>query len=396
MGASGRAYAQYTYIKILKCMKIGIDARMYGKGFGLARYVEELIHGLEKSSGDFEYVLFMKPEGRKDYQARGGKYEVVEAPFHWYGWEEQIKFSSRIKKTKLDLMHFPHWNVPVIYHDPYIVTIHDLTMFHFPRYEASTKSKPVYWVKDKAHRFVVGHAARHAKSIIATSEFTKSDIMRTLSTSPDKISVVYQAPYTQTVKEASGSFERIQNVYNLNKKYILYVGAAYPHKNLIRLLNAWKIISDELRDYELILVGKQDNFYTKIENHIKEKQIANVRLLGFVEDTELGALYAHASLFVYPSLYEGFGLPPLEALSYGVPVVASSAASIPEVLGEAAYFVDPLSVEAIGEGIQRVLGSDDIIHELKVKGRAQRTFFSEHSFIEATLKVYTEAVLKLK
>lgn len=369
-------------------MKIAIDARMYGKGFGLARYVESLVHGLEQYPSDFSYTLYMKPESIDGYRKAGGALEVIEAPFGWYGWEEQTKFLSVIYKGNHDLMHFPHWNVPVLYRRTYIVTIHDLIMFHFPRYEATTRSYPVYWIKDKVHRLVVKHVARRAQEIITTSQFTKNDIVSALGVTEEKIKVIYQAPHKESVEIKT--WEELQLQYKIQRPYLLYVGAAYPHKNLKRLVDAWKIVQENFPDHELILVGKPNAFYTDLKEYIQKNVIQHIRMLGFVEDEKLPLLYAHARAVVFPSLYEGFGLPPLEAIMAGTPVIASSAASLPEILGEAAYYVNPEDIEHIAQGISSVIGNEDIRLELIYQGRLHIQRFSAESFVKNTLGVYKD------
>ncbi|HRH23142.1 MAG TPA: glycosyltransferase family 1 protein [Candidatus Magasanikbacteria bacterium] len=369
--------------------KIAIDARMYGKGFGLARYIESLVHGLQNSESEFSYVLYLKPEEVKNYRDNEGKFEVIEAPFHWYGWEEQTSFLSLLNKGTHDLVHFPHWNVPVGYHRPYVVTIHDLIMFHFPRYEATTRSRPVFLLKDKVHRLVVRHAARRAARVITTSEFTKKDIVETLHIPEEKISVAYQAPYNNTKSVQDWKF--VESKLHIEKPYVLYVGAAYPHKNLERLVDAWRQASEHIPDHELILVGTKNMWYEKIEARIVDRNIPHVRLLGFVEDNELTELYRHARTVVFPSLYEGFGLPALEAMSMGTPVLASSTGSLPEVLGEAAYYVDPMSTDQIAHGLVDMIQNPDIQTELKIKGREQVQLFSSDVFIKKALSIYEKA-----
>ncbi len=371
-------------------MKIALDARMYGKGFGLARYVESLVHGLEKYPSDFSYTLYLKPESIEAYRSAGGTLEVIEAPFHWYGIEEQTKFLSIIKKGNHDLMHFPHWNIPILYHRPFVVTIHDLTMFHFPRYEATTRSYPIFWLKDKVHRYVVKHAVHHAKQIIATSQFTASDIISSLHADTKKISVVYQAPSVSNTESAQ--WEEVQKRFSLINPYVLYVGAAYPHKNLKRLLEAWKIVLERFPDHELVLVGNQSVCYTDLEVYIQQMNIPQVRYVGFVEDENLGLWYGHAAAVVFPSLYEGFGLPPLEAISHNTPVIASNASCLPEILGEAAYYVDPTHPEHMAQGIIDVLANDEIRSELKRAGRVQSQLFSSELFIQNTIAVYKKIV----
>ena len=320
-------------------MRIGIDARMYGGGYGLGRYIEQFLFHLEAADATNEYVIFVLPEFADRLQFQSDKITMKSLDIPWYGWREQLFFKKHIRKAQVDLMYFPHWNIPLMYRDPFIVTIHDLTMYHFPRPEATTKGPIVHWFKDKAHRLVVRHAVKRSKTIIAPTQFTKQDIMQTLGVPAGKIHVVNEG-VDITISEKDGDWEQLKQLHTIEKPYVLYVGSAYPHKNVAGLLASWEIMQQQYaEDIELLLVGKRTPFWERLLPAI-EKQ-SNVRYLGFQDDAALMQLYAHASLFVFPSLYEGFGLPPLEAMSHGVPVVSSNRSCLPEVLGEGALYADP-------------------------------------------------------
>lgn len=195
-------------------MKIGIDARMMGKGFGLARYTEQLVLYLEKLDDLNEYVLFVRSDELRINNKELGHIKLVIADISWYSWKEQLKFKSIIKKEKVDLMHFPHWNVPLFYNDSFVVTVHDLTMYHFPRPEATTLGPVKFWLKDRAHRLALHHAVKKAEHVLVTSEFTKQDIHETLGVPKEKMTVTYQAPFSHK--------EQITN----NKKQI-FVGKVF-------------------------------------------------------------------------------------------------------------------------------------------------------------------------
>ncbi|PIZ95220.1 MAG: hypothetical protein COX81_01330 [Candidatus Magasanikbacteria bacterium CG_4_10_14_0_2_um_filter_37_12] len=368
-------------------MKIGIDARMLGKGFGLARYVEQLIGGLLDSDSENEYVIFLREESfvqkttdHRPQTTNNVKYVLVD--IDWYSFEEQIKFTNIIKKEKVDLMHFPHWNVPLFYNDPFVVTIHDLIMYHYPRPEATTLGPIKFWLKDKMHRVIVNHAVKKAQHVLVTSDFTKYDVHETLGVNLDKMTVVYQAPFERITKT------KVLDKYNIKEPYVLYVGAAYPHKNLERLLQAWKIFcEDHDNGYQLIFVGKEDYFYKKLVTSYK-LLVTNFKYLGFVSDLELEELYDNAKLFVFPSLYEGFGLPPLEAMSHGVPVVASSSTCLPEVLGEGSLYFDPENVEQMAGTIYIGLTNEDIRSTLRQNAKHELLRYSSSRFIALILERY--------
>ena len=320
-------------------MKIGIDARLWGpSNGGLGRYVAELVAALQILDRKHEYVIFLR---RNNFSAcpldlAAPNFTKVVADIPWYGWKEQLALTPLIKRARVDLMHFPHWNVPFSYHDPFVVTVHDLIMYHYPRAEASTLGPVGYWCKDKAARLVIRHAVRGARRILTTSEFTRRDIHETLGVPSGKMTVAYQAPATFRSPDAGASFSA-PAARSAEMPYVLYVGSAYPHKNLSGLLRAWQIFSKKRgASWRLVLAGREDFFYRQLKESAAAKALPNLEMLGFVSDRELPALYANASAYVFPSLYEGFGLPPLEAMRYGVPVAAADRACLPEVLGDAA------------------------------------------------------------
>ncbi|MBP9760753.1 MAG: glycosyltransferase family 4 protein [Candidatus Magasanikbacteria bacterium] len=367
-------------------MTIGIDARMLGKGFGLARYVEQLLIHLFAIDHTNTYVLFVQKSTvflevgiQLPASAR-----IVECTIPWYSFKEQVSFSHIIKKEQVDLMHFPHWNVPLLYNDPFIVTIHDLIMYHFPRPEATTLGPAKFWLKDKVHRQVVKHAVNKAKHSIVTSEFTKHDVHTTLGVPHNRMTVTYQAPFP--ISSSPLPKETIHR-YGIYKPYILYVGAAYPHKNIETLVDAWQQYVEEYGDtYNLVLAGKKNYFYERLLSRIGD--VPSITFTDFVEDDVLDVLYREAHAFVFPSLYEGFGLPPLEAIARGIPVLASSHTCLPEVLGEAALYVDAQSTEQLVSGIHTILTDEYVRSSLMQQGREELKRYSWQRLAEETYGVY--------
>ncbi|MFZ2190192.1 MAG: glycosyltransferase family 1 protein [Candidatus Magasanikiibacteriota bacterium] len=395
-------------------MKIGIDARMMGsKQAGLGRYVEQLVLGLLEQDKENEYVLFTNngntpclPATADTPLKRG--FKIVEANIPWYSWQEQTKFKKIIDREKIDLMHFPHWNVPLFYNKPFVVTVHDLIMYHYPRQEASTHGPFVYWLKDLGHRLVLNHAVQKAKHIIVTSEFTKQDLHQTLGVSLEKMTVTYQAPFQNTIHDSHNTTQVLKK-NNVEKPYVLYVGNAYPHKNLEGLLKSWKIFNEKYgNEYQLVLVGKKNFFYERL---LKDQKIerskdqeeksgfsdlpifrSSIIFTDYVTDNELSQLYVNASLYVFPSLYEGFGLPPLEAQQYNVPVVSSSASCLPEILGESALYFDPENYEQMAEVIYTGLTNEDMRFELRQNARENLKRFNLNNMISQTLLIYNNIV----
>jgi glycosyltransferase involved in cell wall biosynthesis len=372
-------------------MRIGIDARMLGSGFGLARYVEQLVLHLQKIDKENEYVLFLKKENFDFVKIDNTNFKKVIADIPWYSFQEQISLKKIIDKEKVNIMHFPHWNVPFFCSVPYIVTIHDLIMFHFPRPEATTLGPLKFWIKDKAHRLIIKRAVKKSKHIIVTSEFTKHDLNKTLGVPLEKMTTTYQAPFT-TVNNLQLTFdsEEVLDKFGIKKPFVLYVGSAYPHKNLKGLLKAWDLFQNKFEnEFQLVLVGKDDYFYKKLkESEVFISLGKKVVHTGFVSDKDLCSVYKNASLYVFPSFYEGFGLPPLEAMSYGIPVASSSATCLPEVLGEGALYFDPENYEQIADTVHAGLTNEDLRFEIKSKIRQELLRYSFDNLAKQTLGVY--------
>ncbi len=358
---------------------------MLGSGFGLARYTQQLVRHLLETDLENQYILFFRNSNIKEFKGDDNRnVKIVIADIPWYSLAEQVKFKKIIKKEEIALMHFTHWNVPLFYNDPFVVTVHDLIMYHYPRPEATTLGPIKFWIKDKLHRIVLNHAVKKAKHIIVTSEFTKQDVHETLGVELEKMTVTYQAPFEQGYKDTR--IQGYKSDFGITKPYVLCVGAAYPHKNLEGLLQAWKLVQEKSDNYQLVLVGKSDYFYDKLQSAITN--LKSAIYLGFIEDDELVELYKNASLYVFPSKYEGFGLPPLEAQQYGTPVVSSSASCLPEVLGESALYFDPDNFDQMADVIYKGLIDESIRHELKQNARENLQRFSWGKLAGETLKIY--------
>lgn len=370
-------------------MKIGIDARMYGpKCAGLGRYIKQLILNLEKLDKENQYIIFLNKENFDSFNPQEKNFKKLLVNIPWYSWQEQFKFLNILNKEKLDLMHFPHFNVPIFYKRKFIVTVHDLIMYHFPRPEASTKSKLVFFIKDKVHRLVLKNACERAVKILTTSEFTRQDLVNILAIKKEKIKVVYQAPFFQIKNILDKTILKTHNLEN--KRYFLYVGSAYPHKNLENLVKAWNIFNNELgfKNYYLVLVGKKSYFYERLFNSLDYKNSQNIIFTDFIIDDDLQVLYENAESYIFPSLYEGFGLPSLEAMSYGIPVLSSNASCLPEILADAAIYFDPLSPENIADSLKFFIEDKDLQMELQQRSRQHVKYFSNEKMAVETLEEY--------
>lgn len=392
-------------------MNIGIDARMLGPHCGgLGRYTEQLIKHLIKIDSKNQYILFLKKDNFNFVPDSQNVIKVL-ADIHWYGIKEQTDFLKIINKQDIDLMHFPHWNVPLLYNKPFVVTIHDLLLLHYPTREASTLGFVWYAVKHAVYKKVLHHAVKKAKHIFVPSNFTKMDLCETLNVRQEKITVTYEAPYInigdlrntyienknhQFSSTVIGMQKEIvrntqQNIfekYNITKPYVLYVGVAYPHKNLKGLLRTWKKVEHEIEDVQLVLVGKRNFFYEQLLSSEEIRLCSRVIYTDFVGDAELSNLYKNARAYVFPSLYEGFGLPPLEAMAHGVPVVSSNRTCLPEILGEAVLYVDSENADQFAQQIILVLENEDLRFELRSKAIEELKKYSWEKMAKETFAIY--------
>lgn len=372
-------------------MKIGIDARFYGPGSkGLGRYTQKLIVHLEQIDHINEYVIFLRRQNFDLYSPTNKNFTKALADYKWYSLGEQLFFPFTLYKYKCDIIHFPHFNVPLLYFKKFIVTIHDLILLRYPTQKASTHNTFFYWIKFILYRVVIFNAVHRALSIIAVSKFTKSDICRQYKKTCHKITVIYESAEIHQ----KGNYNHTQNLlkYGIIKPYILYVGNAYPHKNLYALVDAFFMYRKSAnKDFQLILVGCDDYFYKKLQQYIKTKNISHIVILHTVTDELLQQLYKEATFFVFPSLYEGFGLPPLEAQLLGTPVLSSDHPCMIEILSQdGALYCDTSNVELFAQMMQKIASNDDLQLQLVQKGRENVKKYSWQKMAKKTYNIYTK------
>lgn len=374
---------------------IGIDARMFGtaEAVGIGQYTEELVRHLLKHDHNNTYSVFVSPKAWLGFPIYAPNLNKIKAVYPHYSWAEQVGYPLVLRKAKLDLIHYTNFNSPIFWREiPSVVTIHDLTLWWF-----AGRTQKRWWQK-LAYRAAIQGACKNAKAIIAITETTKRDIIQLLKIDPNKIAVIYEAvadrykPINNT-----GDIEELKRKFNISRPYLLYVGQWRQHKNIIRLIRAFYLLRRQYKiDYQLVLAGKIDQKAPEVLATIQKLGLkSEVILTGYIPDNDLPYLYNGADLFVFPSLYEGFGLPPLEAMACGTPVVASNASCMPEVLGEAVEYFDPLSVESMAQVIAKVVKSYSLRQELKTLGLRQVKKYSFDQMAEQTLAVYQQVLNSL-
>jgi glycosyltransferase involved in cell wall biosynthesis len=369
-------------------MRIGIDARFFGSiGKGLGRYTQKLIENLEIIDQENHYFIFLRRENWDEYQPRSKNFTKVLADVPWYTLREQLQMPKIFERCGIDLMHFPHFNVPVSYKGKFVVTIHDLILFRYPTRRASTLSAPTYFLKKMIYHQVIKRAVRNSEKIFAVSKHTKKDVLANFKIDPSKVVVTYES--VDTAEEPL--FEKSETIfhkYGIMRPYLLYVGNAYPHKNLDRLILAFKEVSKTHPGLHLVLAGKEDYFYKRLKNFVAQSNVSGVSFPGYISESHLPTVYREAKLYVFPSLYEGFGLPPLEAMARNVPVVSSNASCLPEILGSAAYFFDPRGISETADAIEKILGNVVLRKRLIAAGQQQIKKYSWQKMARETLEVY--------
>jgi len=371
-------------------MRIGIDARFYGTfGKGLGRYTEKLITNLEKIDHHNQYFVLLRKENWADYTPRNKNFKKVLADFRWYTVAEQLLFPLKLWTLRLDLVHFTHFNVPVLYRRPFVVTIHDLILAKYPTQRASALTPLLYKLKHRGYKFVIKSAVQRAKKVIAVSEFTKKEVTEHFCVNPQKIKVTYEA--VDPTRDLAAKQGDVLRRYRVRKPYFLYVGNVYPHKNIEGLLKAFKKFLHRNGDYHLVLVGKEDYFFKRVKKLVRLMDLEQkVIFTGFVTDTDLPYLYTNAKFYAFPSFCEGFGLPALEACSYGIPVIASNSSCLPEVLADAALFFNPENIDEIVHAMHTVVTDDTVTKKLIAAGYRRSQFFSWEKMAEITLDLYNE------
>jgi glycosyltransferase involved in cell wall biosynthesis len=370
-------------------MRIGIDCRFFSSKFtGIGRYTHELVENFiklnSKLSIPHELVLFFNEPEYSDFHCPEHVKKILVNAKH-YSIDEQFVFLKKLNAAKLDLVHFPHFNIPVLYSKPYIVTIHDLTLSMFPG------QKMTRWYHRVGYNLTIKNAVKKAKKIIAVSKNTKKDLVRLLGVPEEKITVIYNGvtPEFKIIPEYKSA---------KHDPFLLYAGVWRSHKNLPRLISAFHLLKSknaDLKDLKLIITGKPDPHYPEVERTVKFLGLENdVKFLGLVPEQELIKLYNQAKIFVFPSLYEGFGLPPLEAMSCGTPVAAANSSSIPEICGKNnAVFFDPHDIKSIAETILSLYKNPTAQEKLIKNGLIHA---AEFSWVKSAKETWAELLGILK
>ncbi|HVC19384.1 MAG TPA: glycosyltransferase family 1 protein [Vicinamibacterales bacterium] len=363
--------------------RIAIDARKL-HDFGIGTYIRNLLKQLARIDHDTQYVLFCRPQDCEGARTLGSNFEIVPERAANYSVAEQIRIPLALHRHRATLFHEPHYVLPPLVPCRSVVTIHDCIHLMFPQY---LPGRFAYYYA----RAQLLAASRRADRILTVSETSKRDIVRLLGVPAGKITVIYNAIDDRFWLEPTAEqMHRVRERYQLHDPFVLYAGTVKPHKNIDRLIDAFALVHARGLDrLTLIVIGDDVSRYAGLRRKVlRYKLHKQIRFLGFQPQDTLAVLYRLASVFVFPSLYEGFGLPPVEAMASGTPVVTSNISSLAEVAGDAALLVDPYDPEAIAEGIQRAVEDQTLRATLTARGLARARSFSWEQSVRRIHDIY--------
>ena len=367
-------------------MRVAIDARKL-HDFGIGTYIRNILRQLARLDRQNEYVLICQPRDRELGLSLGDNFRVEVDTSPPYSAREQISIPWTLLRLRPTLLHEPHYVLPPLVTCRSVVTIHDCIHLRFPQY-LPNRAAITY------ARAQMGAAARRSDRILTVSEASKRDILEYFAVPPEKIDVIYNAIDEHfAVAPPEEDVRRVAERYQLEGRFVLYVGNVKPHKNVERLIDAFHLMRSDpaLADVTLVVIGDDISRYAALRRAVHKYNLHKfVRFLGFLPDEMLAIVYRLARVFVFPSLYEGFGLPPLEAMASGTPVVTSNVSSLPEVTGDAALLVDPASADAIADAMRRVLTDNQLAAALSARGIARAQTFSWERSAARIQQIYTE------
>lgn len=366
--------------KLSKNHHIVIDARIINSSTG--RYVERLIHYLEQIDESNKYTLLIPSKDIDFYTPINPNFTVLEANFNNYSFAEQTKFLKFLNSLNADLVHFCMPQQPILYKKPHVTTIHDLTLL---KTYNSDKNWLIYHLKQLVGRVVFARICRNNSAIFVPTKFTQKELESHFPSAKDKTIITYEA----ADKLYTGSTEKYNNPY---KDFLLYVGQQSDYKNIAKLAEAHQKLLKNHPNLGLILVGKLNASARKNQNLFKARKYKNITFTNFIPDSQRDWLYENCAAYIFPSLMEGFGLPGLEAMNYGAPVVSSNATCLPEVYGDAAYYFNPNDSTDITEKINDILTDKKLRNQMIKRGYNQVKKYSWRRMAEQTHQEYMRVI----
>lgn len=373
-------------------MKIGIDARLWNQT-GVGRYIRNLVFNILLIDKKNEYYLFAGTNDNEEIKNQISKiknidqnFKIVNTDIHWHTIEEQILFPRILEKEKLDLMHFTYFSVPIFYQRPYVVTIHDLIINHFPTGRASSLPLFYYYLKRAGYKYILAHAISRAKQVIVPLNTVKADLIDNYKVARDKTIVTY---------EGADEFMNIKDriIPQNDQKYFFYAGNAYPHKNLENLLKGFRKFREKNKNIKMILAGREDYFYLRLREQINREDDESIIFKFNLSDAELAAYYRNSLAYCSASRMEGFGLTPIEAASCGTILVLSDIPAFREIWNENALYFDQENIDDLADKLDKAFKMAGSAKDKLIKSNiAKVKTLSWAETAKKTLKIYEDSV----
>lgn len=373
-------------------MRFAIDARMYGpeQCSGIGIYIQKLTEQLFLVDKENEFVVFLREPAFSQFDVTRYSSRVTPALVtpRWYSYAEQFVLPFQFAKEKFDLIHYPHFNSPILFNKKSVCTIHDITPLFFPGHKMGSIIRRI------GYRAVFNSTLKKASKIIAVSESTKAGIIEHFHINPDKIKVIYNGVDERFRPiDNYGIINETKESCGITKPFLFFVSVWRSHKNVEGLVKAFNILKKKYGvEHQLVLGGREDLHYTNVRDEINKSPYKNdIITPGYIKYDDLPALYSAADLFVIPSFIEGFGLTAIEAQKCGCPVVSTNTTSLPEILADSALLFDPNNHEQMADEMYKILSNATLKQELIKKGFENANRFSWDKCAKETLQVYKQA-----
>lgn len=367
-------------------IRCGVDVRELekGKATGIGRYLLNFLKIATEEKREWEFILFGNQNTKIDLGAPNLKKIFI--PEYLTPWWDQVKLPRYLRKERVDIFLTPYLKAPLFVSCKLVVIINDLIPFLFSGYQGLKSFPRRIYFKNLGRR-----AAKRADKIITISQYSKKDILKVFRIPEEKIEVIYLS-VDRAYHSLTSNLEEITSKYGIAKRFIFCFSNFNPHKNVKTLIEAYYRLPQKMKsEYQLVLGGRRDRYCMSLEKMVKHLKLEEkVIFTGFIPEEDLPLIYNAAELFLFPSLYEGFGLPPLEAMACGTPVIASNTTSLPEVVGQAGILVNPYKVDEIKEAVIRVLTDSTLRNDLIKRGLERAKQFTPEKTAKRILKIFAE------